>query len=84
MFGRMIATTSIFIWIALLAGAQMSLTQKAGISVKQQSEEQQEADLLAIVLDKGVREKEPQRLVRAIERLGEMRSVAAINLWFTC
>lgn len=78
MSGRIIATVLICVCVDVLGANQMQLTAEASTSLSRQSEDQRESQLLAIVIDKKARENEPERLIRAIERLGEMRSEAAI------
>src|SRR5215211_5989992 len=48
---------------------------------KQQStgEGQESMQLLTILRDKQIREREPERVAKVIERLGEMKSVEAID-----
>ena len=49
------------------------------LNLQSNNENQEQRELLTIVRDKQLLERDPERVAKAIERLGEIRSIAAIN-----
>jgi hypothetical protein len=66
---------------ALVALALLSLGAEGTSKLKLQSngENQEQAELLTILRDEHLREHQPERVAKAIERLGEMKSVGAVD-----
>jgi hypothetical protein len=69
-----------YILASVLLGAISPLEKEASSMIKTQSEggRQEVGSLLAVLRDAEVREHEPERLISAIERVGEARVQAAI------
>lgn len=56
----------------------VSLVAKGKSVTQMQSNDQEAADLLIVIQDRRMQQQEPDRFIKAIERLGEMQSEAAI------